>query len=100
MAKTLQQIKDEHAKELGYADYEDLFLEGVHTGIQACCDFIAIKYANQKLEEAADIANLKREWTNTFTGKVEETETVDGCNLGAYRYTVNKKSILNLREEL
>lgn len=52
--KTLQQIKDEHAKELGYDDYENLFSEAFHTGVQACVDLIAIKYANEKLQQASD----------------------------------------------
>lgn len=50
--KTLQEIKDQHAKELGFTDFEEMFSEALHTGVDYCVDAIAIKYANSKLDEA------------------------------------------------
>lgn len=49
---TLEQIKDEHAKEIGFTDFEDMFTEALHTGVDYCVDAVAIKYANQQTKES------------------------------------------------
>ena len=55
-------------------------------------------YANQKLDEAAEKANIK----NTFTyhdGTTEE-KFCDGVKYGDYTHTINKQSILSLKDKV
>jgi hypothetical protein len=48
----LQQIKEDHAKELGYTDFEELFSECAHTGVDIFIDLIAKKYACEMVKES------------------------------------------------
>lgn len=55
-------------------------------------------YASQKIDEAAEKANI----VNTFTfhdGTTEEKFT-DGVKYGDYTHTVNKQSILSLKDKV
>jgi len=58
--ENLQKIKDEHAKELGFTDFEEMFSEALHTGVEYCVDAIAIKYAKNTLHNfAKGISEIK-----------------------------------------
>jgi len=59
--KTLEQIKDEHAKELGFTDFEEMFSEALHTGVAYCVDAIAIKYAKEKISTTNGIELMSKE---------------------------------------
>lgn len=43
----IKEIKEQYAKECGYDSWEDLYLECLHTGIDAHIDDIATRYAQQ-----------------------------------------------------
>lgn len=53
----------------------------------------AKQVAETALKDASENANLQRDWKSS-DGRIAETEYTDGCSIGAYRYTVNKQSIL------
>lgn len=59
----------------------------------------AKQVAEQALKDASDSANLQRDWKSS-DGKITETDYTDGCQIGGYRYTVNKKSILQTEIKL
>jgi len=89
--KTLREIKDEHAKELGFTDFEEMFSEALHTGVDYCVDAIATKYANQKLDEAKHLVSLQE--TKEYT-----TPEIDkGFEQGI---TAAMESIISLRNNI
>jgi len=55
--KTLEEIKYEVAKELGYKDYEHMVLLGNTYWISQATDHVAKRYAEQAIERCAAVAD-------------------------------------------
>lgn len=87
--KTTAQIKDQIARENGYRDFDDVIMKRdesyfVHE--------IAIRYAEQAIREAAEMASVKCENALKYPGsKLKQTAQV---------YSVDKQSILNIINDL
>ena len=77
--ETLQEIKEKHAKELGYESFEELFSEARHTGVDACVDLIAIKFANHKLQEASEKATTIPQ--HVYGTEHESVEVIDKSSI-------------------
>lgn len=97
--KTLEEIKDEVVKKYGFKNF-DAFIVDQNDNysisyIDEVINEIAKLYANAKLEESAECANLRR-----FCMNSHKTDNVDGITIGACNYTVNKQSILNLKDKV
>lgn len=101
MAKTLKQIKDEVAKMAGYEDWlevpeQALFkIKNVLIGYDELVDIVIKKFANCKLEQAAESANMIY-----HCGHTKQNTQTKHHQMGADNLQVNKQSILNLREEV
>lgn len=88
--KTAEEILKEHIGHAhGLMDY---------TQIKAMKAY-AKQVSEQALKDASDNVNLQRDWKSS-DGRITETEYMDGCSIGAYRYTVNKQSILQTEIKL
>lgn len=81
--KTIQQIKDKIALDIGCSDWNDLlmtFNKGDHEGFY---DQVSIEYANEKLQYAAD--NI--DWSNCYDG---------GCHCGR---DAHEQYIISLKDK-
>lgn len=88
MSKTLDEIKEEVAKEAGFASFQDVFFDEELS--PTITDEIAERYAKEKFNEAIELASKK--------AKTTKMKYEVGYLRYDYMTVVDKESILKLKQ--